>query len=328
MKDGKVAIVVPIYNVEKYIKKCITSLVNQTFKDIEIWAISDGSPDNSGSIVKEMAKNDERIRYIEKENGGYGSVLGYAIQNVKTEYLLVCDPDDWMEPNAVETLYLKAKENNLDLVMGEKYLVYNDGERKYSKNNNEFYNLESNYAYTDKNIEKFAFCPVSPHSKLFKVSCLKNIIFPHKVSYTDNILFLVALKYSNRIMKIDVPLSYYLIDRPGNTMTDRKPKSVLDRIIVWNSILNQIDSKDEYIIFWLYKQLKYFTKLYCNNSEDFLKDELFEKLLKARNRFLPFYKETKNKFTKGIVNKLEIYMVFHSEKSFIRYIKFRKFIKK
>lgn len=328
MKRGKVAIIVPIYNVEKYIKKCINSLVMQTYKEIEIWAINDGSPDSSGDIVKEMAKKDERIIYIEKENGGYGSVLEYAIKNIKTEYMLVCDPDDWMEPNAVEVLYKKAQNNNLDIVIGEKFLIYVDGEKEYCKNKNQFYKLKSDVVYTGNDIEKFSFCPPSPHSKLFRVSCLKNIIFPHNVSYTDNILFLLALKNSKRVIKIDVPLSYYLIDRPGNTMTDRKPKSVLDRLVIWNSVFDQINENDEYIIYWLYKNLKYFTKLYYLNSKDFMKDELIEELLKARKRFEPFYKSTRNRFTKGIVNKIEIYMIFKSQKSFLYYIKIRKFLNK
>ena len=101
---SKVTIVVPIYNVEKYVAKCLDSLIKQTFKDIEIWAISDGSPDNSVNIVKRYAAKDDRVKCIEKENGGYGSVLEYAIKNIKTDYFLICDPDDWISDEAIETL--------------------------------------------------------------------------------------------------------------------------------------------------------------------------------------------------------------------------------
>ena len=125
---AKVSIVVPIYNVEKYLPKCLDSLINQTFKDIEIWAISDGTPDNSVSIIKEYAKKDNRVKCIEKENGGYGSVLEYAIQNIKTEYFLICDPDDWLAKDAIEKLYNLAIKNKVDLVVGAKNLVYNDNE--------------------------------------------------------------------------------------------------------------------------------------------------------------------------------------------------------
>ena len=93
----KVTIIVPIYNVEKYIEKCLRSLLAQSFSEFEVWAIDDGSPDNSSDIVKEFCKKDSRIKLIQKENGGYGSVLEYAIKRIETEYFLICDPDDWLE---------------------------------------------------------------------------------------------------------------------------------------------------------------------------------------------------------------------------------------
>ena len=132
--DAKVSIIVPIYNVEEYLRKCLDSLVSQTFKDIEIWAISDGSPDNSVSIMKEYAKKDSRVKCIEKENGGYGSVLEYAIKNITTPYFLICDPDDWLKEDAIEVLYKKATTDNLDIVVGSKYLVYNDNSEEVYDN--------------------------------------------------------------------------------------------------------------------------------------------------------------------------------------------------
>ena len=127
---AKVTIVVPIYNVEKYLPKCLDSLISQTFKDIEIWAISDGSPDNSVKIIKEYEKKDKRVKCIEKENGGYGSVLEYAIKNIKTKYFLICDPDDWISEDAIEVLYGAAEDNKLDFVRAAYYDVYSDNNEK------------------------------------------------------------------------------------------------------------------------------------------------------------------------------------------------------
>ena len=93
---SKVSIIVPIYNVEKYVSKCLDSLTRQTFSDIEILAVSDGSPDNSKEIVLKYAEKDKRVKFIEKENGGYGSVLETAIARIESEYFMVCDPDDWL----------------------------------------------------------------------------------------------------------------------------------------------------------------------------------------------------------------------------------------
>jgi len=236
---AKVSIIVPIYNVEKYLPKCLDSLVNQTFKDIEILAISDGSPDNSVKIIKKYSKIDKRIKCIEKENGGYGSVLEYAIKNITTEYFLICDPDDWLDENAIEILYSKAIKNKLDIVVGSKYLVYNDNdETEYD--NSKFYNchVRPNEVYTKT--DEFYYLQPSPHSKLYKTKSCKNIKFPKKVSFTDYLLYLLALSNSKRVMYIEDALSYYLVDRPGNSMTDTKPKVFEDHNQVLLSLIEQI----------------------------------------------------------------------------------------
>ena len=101
MNKADVTIIVPIYNVEKYVEKCIKSLLSQTFKNIQILAVDDGSPDNSKDIIRKLSKKDDRVKLVVKENGGYGSVLQYAIKNIQTEYFIVCDPDDWLRQDLI-----------------------------------------------------------------------------------------------------------------------------------------------------------------------------------------------------------------------------------
>ena len=247
-EEAKVSIIVPIYNVEKYLKKCLDSLINQTFKEIEIWAISDGSPDNSVSIIKEYSSHDSRVKCIEKENGGYGSVLEYAIKNITTPYFLICDPDDWLKEDAIEVLYKKATTNNLDMVVGSKYLVYNDNsEEVYDKSKFDGCNCIPNRTYSITN--EFYFLQPSPHSKLYKTKRCKNIKFPKKVSFTDYLLYLLALENANRVMYLEDALSYYLVDRPGNSMTDTKEKVFEDHKIVLESVLKQIEPKYNKVIY-------------------------------------------------------------------------------
>ena len=131
---AEITVVVPIYNVEEYIGKCLVSLINQTFTNFEVWAINDGSPDNSSNIVEEYSKQDKRIKLINKENGGYGSVLEYGIKNISSKYFLVCDPDDWLETNALEELYNFAeKKIFLDLLLGKYPHMQNYIEQKLQK---------------------------------------------------------------------------------------------------------------------------------------------------------------------------------------------------
>ena len=87
MSKPKVSIIVPVYNVEKYLRQCLESVINQTLKEIEIICIDDGSPDNCGAIIDEYAQKDTRIVAIHKENGGYGSALNYGFSIAKGEYI-------------------------------------------------------------------------------------------------------------------------------------------------------------------------------------------------------------------------------------------------
>ena len=102
--NNKISIIIPIYNVEKYLKRCLDSVVNQTYKYIEIILVNDGSPDNCGKICDEYAKIDSRIKVIHKENGGLSSARNAALDIVSGEYIMFVDSDDWIFENSLEQL--------------------------------------------------------------------------------------------------------------------------------------------------------------------------------------------------------------------------------
>jgi len=247
LNKAKVSIIVPIYNVEKYLKKCLDSLINQTFEDIEVWAVSDGSPDNSMEIVKEYSEMDSRIKCIEKENGGYGSVLEYAIGKINTPYFLICDPDDWLANDAVEKLYNAVEENKVDFVRASYYNVFsNDGE-KTSENGILYPNIfqpKAGKIYNNELI-KFLFMSESPHAKLFKTDLAKDIKFPHKVSFTDGVLYKLYVAKMKSAYILEDKLAFYLIDREGNTATDVKPKIADQHLCVFNSIMEQYEKYEK-----------------------------------------------------------------------------------
>ena len=111
----KVSVIVPIYNVEKYIKKCLNSLVNQTLQEIQIILVNDGSKDKSGEIAKEYAQMyKNKILYLEKENGGLSDARNYGIPYAEGEYIAFIDSDDYIDENAYEEMYDKAKKENSD----------------------------------------------------------------------------------------------------------------------------------------------------------------------------------------------------------------------
>lgn len=110
----KISVIVPVYNVEKYLRRCLDSVINQTLKDIEIICVDDGSTDSSFEILKEYAKEDGRIQLIQKENGGLSSARNAGIRVAKGEYIGFVDSDDWIDPNFYEKLYAAAKKYDAD----------------------------------------------------------------------------------------------------------------------------------------------------------------------------------------------------------------------
>ena len=118
----EVSIIVPVYNVEKYLPKCLESLLGQTFSDIEIICVNDGSTDGSGEILKLYAQRDSRIKIVTKENGGLFSARHEGMLYVKGKYILFVDSDDWVKENLVQKCLDSAK-NSPDIIIFGAYSV-------------------------------------------------------------------------------------------------------------------------------------------------------------------------------------------------------------
>ena len=129
----KVSIVVPVYNVERYLRQCLDSIVSQTLKEIEIICVDDGSTDSSGKILDEYAANDDRIRVIHKANKGYGHSMNIGFDAANGEYIGIVESDDYAESDMFETLYQVAHENQLDVVKSGFYFYYSIPEEKNEK---------------------------------------------------------------------------------------------------------------------------------------------------------------------------------------------------
>ena len=133
MVQPKVSIVIPIYNVEKYLRQCLNSVVNQTLKEIEIICVNDGSKDSSLEIMKEYAANDSRIKIIDKENSGYGHSMNCGFKAASGEYVGIVESDDYVDANMFEVLYNRAKQYELDVVKSSYYFYYSKPKEKNEK---------------------------------------------------------------------------------------------------------------------------------------------------------------------------------------------------
>lgn len=128
MKNDKVSVIVPVYKVEKYLNKCVDSIISQTYKNLEIILVDDGSPDNCPRICDEYAQKDDRIKVIHKQNGGLSDARNAGIDVASGEYIAFVDSDDYINKLMIETLYKDMIVNNVDIsVVGYKYVA--EGEK-------------------------------------------------------------------------------------------------------------------------------------------------------------------------------------------------------
>ena len=111
-----ISVIIPMYNVEKYLRRCLDSVANQTFTDWQAICVNDGSPDKSGEIAREYAARDKRFVGIDKENGGLSDARNAGMEHVKGDYVLYLDSDDFIHPQTLELTYKTANENNADMV--------------------------------------------------------------------------------------------------------------------------------------------------------------------------------------------------------------------
>lgn len=129
----KVSIVIPIYNVENYLRQCLDSVVNQTLKEIEIICVDDGSTDSSPDIIREYSKNDLRIQVISKSNSGYGHSMNIGFDAARGEYIGIVESDDYADPSMFEYLYRVASTNGLDVVKSSYYFYFSKPEERNEK---------------------------------------------------------------------------------------------------------------------------------------------------------------------------------------------------
>ena len=178
----KITVIVPVYNVEHYLNKCLDSLINQTYKNLEIIVINDGSTDNSGIICQEYAQKDSRIIYIEKENGGLSDARNAGLDRMTSSYVTFVDSDDWIEQDYVEVLYNKLTEYQADVSVGN-YYSYNEDEGMYYFHINggsyceKVFDNVSIFENLYESQEMKSFALISAWGKLYKASLFDYIRF-------------------------------------------------------------------------------------------------------------------------------------------------------
>ena len=215
----KVSIVVPIYNVEPFIKQCLDSLINQTLKEIEIILIDDNSPDNSDIICNEYATKDKRIVVIHNEkNIGQGLSSNKGIEIARGEYLGFVDPDDWVDLDFFEKLYTTAKKNKSDIAKTERIKVFSDGSIETQKNLNDKIKkgiknktpifLLFNYEHTTAIYRR-------------EVLIKNKVLYPN-IRNSQDVVFLLMATYFSESLSIISKTYYYYRQHTNSTVAVRE----------------------------------------------------------------------------------------------------------
>lgn len=260
--NPKISVIIPVYNVEKYLEKCLLSILNQTFDSLEIIVINDGSTDGSADILKQFSVKDKRLKVINQTNKGVSAARNKGLSLARGDYVSFIDSDDIISNDMFSIMYAHAFKKNADIVVCNWLRFNSDDELVLDKYCSDFRvcnytNIEALKEYTNDNISGYLW------DKIFKRTLLiENNIYCPDSSFAEDIYpVLKALDYANKIVKLEVPLYFYRCT--PNSASDVKKISKLESNLIEHA--NQIKNCTTYL------ELKYSTIL----EKEILKFKLY-----------------------------------------------------
>ena len=269
MSNPKISVIVPVYNVEKYLLECLDSIINQTLKEIEIICVNDGSTDNSLSILKEYASKDERIKIIDKENEGQGYARKVGLDIAKGKYILFCDSDDYYsELTAFEELYNYIEKVKVDVVIFE-LIRYRKNIGFYDANGDPFdtHPQKEVFSYLDIDLDNIlafrAYVWRKIYSKKF-FDCYKDWYFPKNIFYEDipfhfQIITRAKMSYINKKF-------YVYRNRNNSVIHIMNDKIICDHCVVFFKTYNILKEKFDNLYFLNFMWSDFFVKYWRNHQ--------------------------------------------------------------
>ena len=222
----EISIIVPVFNVENYLNKCIDSIINQTFKNIELILVDDGSQDRSSSICDEYKEKDERIKVIHKQNGGLSSARNAGIIIAKGKYLCFIDSDDWVPNEAIDLMWEETKNYEIDIVVG-KVAIVDEGKNNNGKESEGIIELDGLEAMEDMLYGRLTGSTVC--GRLVKTEIAKKFLFPEGRYHEDEFVSFKYYAEAKRVVFID-RYTYYYVQRNGSIMHSGLDKASIDEI--------------------------------------------------------------------------------------------------
>ena len=242
----KISVIVPVYNVERYLEECLNSIINQTFSDIEIICVNDGSTDNSAEILKKYEKQDNRIKIVNKKNGGLSSARNIGMQFATGEFISFIDSDDWVDKTMLEKMYNNITTLNADISI---CAVHNFDEQKQEIDDSlPYFTLALFNATFDNKVFSYAdtkdfimdVC-VMAWNKLYRKSFLDECkaTFPDGLIFEDGPFFFSIFFKTQKVSIVREFLYYYRINRTGSIL-QKHNKNLMDIIDIVNLMYEEI----------------------------------------------------------------------------------------
>lgn len=312
--NNKVSIIIPVYNVSRYLEKCLSSVISQTYQDIEVIVVDDGSTDDSYKVVEKYIAIDERIVLHRKENGGLSSARNYGLLKMTGDYLIFLDGDDFLAVDAISTLMSRFNDNDIDVSVGSAVYHY---ESDQIKKNNEFsYRLNDGVISSSEAVHQY-FADyksifLSACFKIYKKSVFEGIEFPIGKIHEDAYVFPIVYSKCRLIATCKDTLFYYL-QREG---------SITNSVFTDSFIKNELDYR-RYLVD-AFKDINqdlsfYSRKEYCNalisygrysNSDvlyHFIVSELKNECKALDDKRLSFKQKIKFKFAKNYISLFRLF---------------------
>lgn len=273
-QKNMISVIVTVYNIEEYVKRCVISILEQSYRNLEIILVDDGSTDGSGRICDELAEKENRLRVLHRSNGGPADARNAGIAVAKGDFIGFVDGDDWVEPDMYERMMGALLEQCADMAICRYKRVYRDHIEDDSVDRAVvFEKQEALQVYVEER-EEFDIQNAA-WNKLYRREILKNLNFPSGKWYEDIMFATMALSNADRCVYLDTACYNYIIDREGSIMNTRiNPRTFTDQIPAYREkteflqSLGRQDLADTHDYFFYKRLLLFYDQLYHDKALD------------------------------------------------------------